>query len=332
MSVLPLRKQRQPRTEFGLKQIWEDGARLQGASTPVRCMQVGRQAAQGMLRAPLSVSLSALSIGVAFFLLTLLVLVAGQLGSILEAHSDGVRMNVYLTESISEPERRALEGVVRQIGGVAEVQFISRDTALELFLSRLSGESALLSELKGENPLPASYELTFRSGQVTPERLATIRAELVKRPGVDVVNYSDEILEKFGSVARLVERASAFGVVLAIVVVCFVVASTVQLALFAHRDELEVMRLVGATSSYIQAPYIIEGAMQGVVGSLLGVSSAFLLHTLVHSALADIDLIRVLLPNPEFLSVPLVLILLITGGLIGAAGSLVAARSFLRKV
>jgi cell division transport system permease protein len=286
----------------------------------------------GLIRTPVATALTVLTSAVALFLLAVFFLIASQLRAALTVQSGAVVMNVFLKDGVAVADRSALTAELQRISGVQSVKFISAAEALTSFQSRIDGQGALLSGFEDQNPLPDSFELTFRPEEGSSAKLAAIRKDLIGRAPVDSVNYSEEVVQKLGLLVAVMQRAGTMGIVIALFVVCFIVASTIQLSLFSHRDEIEVMKLVGATDSYICSPYVIEGAVQGFLGGVLGLVGAYALHRLIHGVLQEIALLQSIMPETVFLSPVQSLLVLGCGLLLGAMGSFIATRSFMRRI
>src|SRR5207248_8254283 len=139
---------------------------------------------------------------------------------------------------------------------------------LRVDLGDLSGSLEGLSQ----NPLPPSLEVTPRE-PLPPVGLRVLAAQLSQLPGVQEVEFGREWLDKLEALGRGLRAFAAGALVVVLGAALLVVANTIRLAVYARRDEIEIMKLVGATDGYVRAPFLMEGALQGVLGAGVGVGA-----------------------------------------------------------
>src|SRR5207253_11178451 len=122
------------------------------------------------------------------------------------------------------------------------------------------------------NPLPASVEIRPRAPLAAPS-LRVLAAELEQLPGVQEVEFGREWLDKLEALGRGLRAFAAGALVVVLGAALLVVANTIRLAVYARRDEIEIMKLVGATDGYVRAPFLMEGALQGLIGAALALGA-----------------------------------------------------------
>lgn len=179
-----------------------------------------------------------------------------------------IQVLVYLQDDLGTEAIALLEQQLKSDRAVASVSYISKDQALAEFQKQFPADSHLLQGL-GQNPLPASYVVTlapaFRSSEGIKrwaERARTIT-------GVDQVQYSQDWIDALGNLVRYMEVAAMIvGVILSAACVT-IIANTIRLTLYARREEIEILGMIGATKAFIRIPYVLEGAALGFVGSTL---------------------------------------------------------------
>lgn len=179
-----------------------------------------------------------------------------------------IQVLVYLQDDLAPEAIALLEQQLKSDRAVASVSYISKDQALAEFQKQFPADSHLLQGL-GKNPLPASYVVTlapsFRSSEGIKrwaERARTIT-------GVDQVQYSQDWIDALGNLVHYMEVAAMIvGVILSAACVT-IIANTIRLALYARREEIEILGMIGATKAFIRIPYVLEGATLGFVGSAL---------------------------------------------------------------
>ncbi|HEY6910586.1 MAG TPA: permease-like cell division protein FtsX [Myxococcales bacterium] len=286
-----------------------------------------RRAAVNLWRAPLLSLVSVLTIGLSLFIGASFVLGLLTARALVTSWGAEANLTVYLDKGATDEQARALaEKIGAQQQGL-EVRYVDRATAL----SRLRGDLGELGPaLDGlpQNPLPPSLEIIPRE----PLRSAGVRvlaAQLGQLPFVHDVEYGREWLDKLEALGRGL-RAFAAGALLAVVgAALLVVANTIRLAVYARRDEIEIMKLVGATDQYVRAPFLLEGGLQGVLGAGLAVGGiAAVQHWLLpHASQAFAFAAGV---SAMHLAPLHAAALLGAGALVGVFGSWIAVARFLK--
>jgi cell division transport system permease protein len=202
------------------------------------------------------------------------------------------------------------------------VDFIDKREALEILKKR----APELTENLATNPLPVSFDVVPKRGEDT-EAIATA-VKKAKFAGVDTVNFGAETSRRILQVARAIQIVSLIAVLILLAASTILIANTIRLSIFARRREIEVMKLVGATNWFVRGPFMLEGLLTGLAGSLAAVILLFLTR--------EIAMSRILQnmredPDVHALSFSVTAaILLATGLAIGAAGSGLTLRRFLR--
>lgn len=179
-----------------------------------------------------------------------------------------IKVIVYLDDRLTASEVSDLRRRLEIEQEAASLAYVSREQALADFREQFPSEHHLLEGL-GANPLPASFVVslapTFRSSEAVKRWAERIRA----LPGVVQVQYSREWIDNLATMLGYIElAAAAVGTLLSIASVT-IIASTIRLTLYARRDEIEILRLIGATGAFIKVPYLLEGAALGALGGAL---------------------------------------------------------------
>jgi cell division transport system permease protein len=178
---------------------------------------------------------------------------------------------VYVKDATPPSGVSELQGLLKADPGVQALGYVSKEQALADFRAQFPDESHLLQGL-GDNPLPASFVVTLTPSHRSPDAVRRWAERFRLAPGVDQVQYSRDWIDNLATVVGYLELAAVgIGTVLSAASVT-IIASTIRLTLYARRDEIEIMRLIGATGSFIKIPYLIEGAMLGVMGSAVSLA------------------------------------------------------------
>jgi cell division transport system permease protein len=221
--------------------------------------------------------------------------------------------------------RRSLEG----LNEVQRVVFVSRDEAFRRFKKRLGSDADLLDGV-GSDFLPASLEVELQEASRNKRGVETVVQQLQQIPELADVSYEPDWLERFDAFVGLLKMAGfVFGGFL-LFAALFIVSNTIKLTLYARREEIEIMTLVGGTPLFIKMPFLMEGALQGLLGGLLALTGVWLVFALVLQE----GLYGVLMVTGAdsilFLSPLQQCGILICGLILGLTGSLLSLRKFVR--
>jgi cell division transport system permease protein len=202
------------------------------------------------------------------------------------------------------------------------IDFITKAEALEILKKR----APELTENLATNPLPVSFDVVPARGEDTEAIALAVR--MAKLGGVDTINYGAETSRRILQVARAIQIVSLIAVIILLAASTILIANTIRLSIFARRREIEVMKLVGATNWFVRGPFMLEGLLTGLIGSLAAVVLLFLTR--------EIAMSRILQnmredPDVHALGFTTTAAVLVAIGLaIGAAGSGLTLRRFLR--
>jgi cell division transport system permease protein len=179
-----------------------------------------------------------------------------------------------------------LTDALRARGDVTRTQYISADDALAEFKER-SGFGDALNGL-GENPLPASVIIYLKAQSARADSVARLIAEVVARPEVDSARSDTEWIERLHVTLRLVERAVIGLALLLVFAVIIIISNTIRLAVLNRRDEIEIIKLIGGTNTFIRRPFLYAGLLQGVAGAALAVGLVLLSVQLMRHPTAEL--------------------------------------------
>ncbi len=271
--------------------------------------------------------LSLASIGVvtvSLFILGCFLLVAINTSAIINTLESMLEINVFLESNLDQSEIKHLNEQLKFLPGVSEVEFVSREKALESMLTSLGSEKDITDNLD-ENPLPDSFRLKTKNVELAPQ----IAANIYKFNGVSNVIYGQKIVERLLVVTHWIRTTSLTSIIVLGLAAVFLISITIRVSVFFRRKEIGIMKYLGATNWFIRFPFLLEGLVLGFSGALLASIIVYLGYTIV------IDKIAVSMP---FLPVvaqidklaPVYLGLLVLGLLIGAAGSSISVHRFLK--
>jgi cell division transport system permease protein len=262
---------------------------------------------------------------VGMFLLGVFIGLGTWLVSWSDAKKKELAVHVFVRDEATNKEINALRELleadprVKQPGGVT---FITKAQALEIMKKR----APELTENLASNPLPASFDVVPNHGEDT-EGIA-LAVQNSKLAAVDEVTWGKEVSKRILQVARGIQIVFLIAIVVLLVASTIDIANTIRLSIFARRREVEVMKLVGATNWFVRGPFMLEGLMTGLVGSLAAILLLFLGREIAVPSILPDDR-----TSAEVQALPFMwtsLILLAAGLGIGALGSGLTLRKFLR--
>lgn len=263
-----------------------------------------------------TVALSLLVLG--FFML-----VAFTANSWMKMTEQKVEVVVFLNEGVPAESVEALQSEIMSWNDVRKVTYVSKDQALER-LKKEFKDSDMLSMIEG-NPLPASFEISLKS----PDKADDVVKRLKGRSEIESIRHDRQTVERlinFTKMARWVGLIFAGLLAFASLVL---IGNAIRLAIYARRKEIAIMRLVGASNWFIRWPFLLEGITQGLIGALIAVILLSIIQTAINE---NVKKLLAFLPNglPTQTYYQLIFGLVIVGIMIGAAGSALALRRFLR--
>ncbi len=276
-----------------------------------------RRAGRVGVSAVLLIALSLAALG-GFWLLSL------NLGRAVAHWRERVRVVVYLKE---EPPASKLDDLLRQIesaGGVQRVRYVSKDEALRSLRQAL-GTQADVTEQLPRNPLPASVEVTPDANTATPAGTRALVQRLAGLPDADEVQAGAQWVEGLAQFQHLFQLVGlGVGAVLALAAILTVTTAT-TLVLHLRRDEMEIMRLVGAAESVIRLPRVLQGAVQGLVAAAIALAALEVVYAVAAPRLEPLLPLTLGLQRAMFLSTPQMMLLMTGGAFLGGMGGLLAS-------
>jgi cell division transport system permease protein len=254
--------------------------------------------------------------------------------------ADKINISIYLNDNVTLQERQDLMGQLRHLKEVKDVSYISKDEALAEYKAANANNKNLLQALdETGNPLPASIQVD----PVDPAHIDQIQKVLQRQSTVALedpqagTSYSGDrkaAIDKIAHATDILKRVGVAGVVLFTLVSMLIIFNTIQMAIFNRRDEITIMRLLGATTWYIRGPFVVESVLYGIVSALISVAIIDLLFVVASSTLqaSSLGLLDIGYANSYFYDHFFVLLTLqlAAGIVIGAVSSAIATRRYLK--
>ncbi len=234
-----------------------------------------RQALMNMRR---NLTVHILSLGTivaSLLILGAFLLLFGNLNNWLRQWGSALSMSVYLKDGISAYKRDKIDSFIRSLPGAQIRRFISKEEAMDDLKAALGEEAGFLERL-AHNPLPASYEVVFENkgtDDIHPEK---IKGQLEALDGVEEVQHSRQWLKRLEGFLYIVRLIGYIIGGLLCLCVVFIVTNTIKLTIYSRRDEIEILKLVGATDWFVKLPFLLEGMIQGILGGGMAILALFL--------------------------------------------------------
>lgn len=272
---------------------------------------------------------SVATISVSFVIVGIFLIITGNLGALVADWKEQFQVTVFLEDNITGDQLALLRKRVQSERAVKSATYTSKAEALQQFKREMQGKESLLEGL-GENPIPASLQLRVHEAYQTPEALKQLTASLSRLEGVEDVMYGQEWVDRLSSVIQVL-RLLGLSVGLALgLASLLIVSNTIRLAVYARAEEIEVMRLVGASRLHIRIPFVLEGVIQGTLGAVLAL---LLLLGAYRATLWQIQMTPGQIFGMgvgSFLAPEWVVLMVVVGAGVGAFGSLISVGRFLR--
>ncbi len=234
-----------------------------------------------------------------------------------------VEVVVFLNDGVPAESVEAMQSEIMSWDDVRKVTYVSKDQALER-LKKEFKDSDMLSMIEG-NPLPASFEISLKS----PDKADDVVKRLKGRSEIESIRHDRQTVERLINFTKMARWVGIIFAGLLAFASLVLIANAIRLAIYARRKEIAIMRLVGASNWFIRWPFLLEGITQGLIGALIAVILLSIIQTAINE---NVKKFLAFLPNglPTQTYYQLIFALVIAGIMIGAAGSALALRRFLR--
>ncbi len=252
-------------------------------------------------------------------------LVAVNVDNLIGDMEEDSQILAFVDETLSEEDARSIEGALLSISNIRSVEFVSRETAMENYKASY-GDSSVFENLDAS---------VFRNRYVIHLKDITLMKQtksiIESVNGIADVNAPVTIAEGFIAVRNVVSVITAILIVILLVVSVFMMSNTIKLATYTRRDEIAIMKMVGASNAFIRTPFVVEGLILGLLGAGIG----FLLQWAVYDFIVDkvsasVAASLITLMPFATLMTPLLIVFLAIGVLVGAFGGAMAIRNYLK--
>ena len=252
----------------------------------------------------------------------ILVLNMNRLAGMLESQ---VQISVYLEDHLTDREKHQIGYDIESLQGIDSVTYVDRETAKARLKERLGDQKYLLDALSEDNPLPDAFEVTV----TTPSVVESAAGAIAAMQGVEEAKYGQDVVEHLFDITRLMR---IFGFVLMGLLggaTLFIISNTIRLTVFARRKEIAIMKYVGATDWFIRWPFLLEGIVLGCIGGFIAAVALRSFYAAMAAKIYSTLAFFPLMPQYPFMNY-VTLAILLAGIVIGAIGSVISLKRFLR--
>ncbi|MBA1334244.1 MAG: Cell-division-associated, ABC-transporter-like signaling protein FtsX [Firmicutes bacterium] len=254
-----------------------------------------------------------------------------NVNSIAEYVESSVEIKVFLIDELDSSQVETIGAKIKQLEGIKEITFESKEQALEKYKKQLGNNNNLLEGLEGENnPLPSSYIVKVED----PNTIGDTAGKISAFEGVEEVTYGKDVVDRLLKSTYMIRIVGSILIGILALISIFIISNTIKLTVAARRKEINIMKFVGATDGFIRLPFVIEGLVLGLIGAVLSSGMLVALYNYFYSIMGRnfgsffILVSSSLAPfNQTMYNTSLVL--LAVGVFIGIIGSAVSLRKFL---
>ena len=268
---------------------------------------------------------SIFTVVLSLFILGFFSIVILNLNKMADTLESQVQISVYLKDDLSQEEIDETKETLSKIEGLQDIKFTTREEAMENFKERLGDQQFLLDALDDTNPLPDSFSLTVTS----PQQVKTIADTVVALDSVESASYSQDIINHLFNLTHLIRLIGVALIILLTGAAIFIISNTIRLTVFARRKEIAIMKYVGATDWFIRWPFLLEGICLGFIGGGLATIFLYIVYNQVTQEIYEAMAFFPLIPQHPFIDY-ISLAILVAGIIIGALGSTISLKKFLK--
>ncbi|HZJ99917.1 MAG TPA: permease-like cell division protein FtsX [Tissierellaceae bacterium] len=272
-------------------------------------------------------SISSIS-AVLMILGVVLILILSINALVIDTQSKFDEIEIFLYDDASDEQMTSIEDMVRSKDGVLSILYKSKNQALDIYREQWGDEAYLLDGLETDNPLPNSYVIQLRDIEYADEIVDEAKA----MNGVEKVNYHKEIIDRLMLMANYLRMGGIVIIATLVAVSIFIISNTIKITVSSRRREINIMKYVGATNGYIKGPFVIEGLLFGLIGAALSIALVYFGYEYFYVSVNEqiYNIFTIILVRPETILADIAIIFVAIGAGIGAIGSLVSMKRFLK--
>ena len=268
-----------------------------------------------------------ITISLSILMVSVFLLFFENAGRIIESWNQGGRAMIYLKGGFNADKLPQLKAQINSLGDIDEIVYISKEKALDTLKKSMASQTTFLATLK-KNPLPDALEIKIRSHNNLKE-VQTLAQNIKAIDMVDDIEYGQGWLGKFLKIFNLFKITGYAMCGFFFLMALFITANTVRLAFYSRKIEVDIMRLVGATETFIKAPFYIEGLIQGFAGGVLGLGALLTTYMMVSSGITQ-SLAFYVYFDIQFLSFKMVMLIIFSSTFLGWFGCYLSLKQIFK--
>jgi cell division transport system permease protein len=223
-----------------------------------------------------------LTISLSILIVSAFILFFINTSEIMNFWKKGLRVMAYLKPDVSGKELSSLKQQIQAMDGVESLRFISKEEALKQLKAQMQRQASLFDDLD-KNPLPDAFEIRISKANQSWKKVESLAAQIESLDAVEEVEYGQKWFGHFSELFKLFTLTGYAMCTIFVMAAVFIMANTIRLVIYSRRDEIEIMRLVGAAERFIKIPFYIQGLLQGALGAGIGLITLFVVFWLVVS-------------------------------------------------
>lgn len=239
----------------------------------------------------------------------------------------GLRLMAYLKSDIPDSDLSDLRHQIQTMAGVESAMFISKEEAYRQLKTEMKRQASLFENLD-KNPLPDAFEIRMSTAAQSWDKVEFLATQIETLDEVEEVEYGQKWLGRFTQIFDLFTLTGYAMCIIFFMAAVFIMANTIRLVIYSRRDEIEVMRLVGAAERFIKIPFYIQGLLQGALGACIGLTILFVAFWLMASNIESGFFPGLF--NIRFLSPLILSMIILVSMLVGWLGSYLSLKQFLK--
>ncbi len=263
---------------------------------------------------------------ITLFLVAISIVVTANVNYVTKAMEEELTIVVYIMKDTSDERINSIENALKNIENVREVKYKSKEE-WRLEMKGYSESLEVTLDYLENNPLLDSFVVTVMDVNDLAPTAKTIRAI----SDVESANYGEGMVEEIISIFNVIKTVTIVIVISLVVVTAFLISNTIKLTIFSRRNEIEIMRLVGSSNIAIKLPFVFEGFLLGLIGSLIPIIVAIYGYVIAYEKLEgslSLGVLKLIKPMPFIMYTALILALI--GSIVGMFGSARAVRKYLK--
>ena len=269
--------------------------------------------------------LTILSISIGLSIFCLFVIISLNFDSAIQQWSKSFGIVVYLDKDINKEREEALRKTFHEDPDILEIEYISKERALTE-VRKILGENALILDSMKSNPLPPSFEMKLKSELLQSAVVRNKAAEIKKMPGVEEVQYGEKWLSSLNTISSVMRNGAAILGGAILIAVTFMTYSTIKMFFNRRKEDVEILKLLGAPKSFIRLPFLIEGLFVGTMGGIISSLALFGVYTFTTMKIVEF------MPSIELFTASLPLLIYIVIPAAGAVMSIVGSFIAVGKI